>query len=324
LNASRGRNSSRRFCLCGIGAGDFLLKKVKEYMFKTDEGMIPRFSYLYHDGVCYSKPYVKRDLYANTIAKIKRELTRQKVLDYKARIEKLDWFWQKIISGENKKEILDAISSMTYDDMISCYSIIKQKQCVLYLKNDILELINQKVISNVRSTLDLPYDENVYFDLKHIRGRTYEAGIKLDIKTKHIIFNGFYKHCKHHSCSFEKLQGYPKIVFRKNIHTTEELVISQNKVKELQHIFEDTIQYKEQLLEYENCLSDFEGLDYKIRIKNNFYTVLSKTSADDFEILIKDYFIKDLDICILSKIIQQKQTEKNKVNPFVKTKFFKF
>jgi len=36
LNASRGRNSSRRFCLCGIGAGDFLLKKVKHLRTKRN------------------------------------------------------------------------------------------------------------------------------------------------------------------------------------------------------------------------------------------------------------------------------------------------
>lgn len=48
--------------------------------------------------------HIKKDLYATTIAKIKNELTRQKILDYKTRIEKLDWFWQKIVGNSSKEK----------------------------------------------------------------------------------------------------------------------------------------------------------------------------------------------------------------------------
>ena len=153
-------------------------------MAKTDEDIIPSFTYLYHDGICYSKTYQKKDLYANTISRIKRELTRQKVFNYKARIEQLDWFWQNVRSNAPRESILESLSIMDYEDLLSCYEIIKRKQCVSYLKSDVLNMINQKVISEVRESLGLPYDENVYFDLKHIKGRTYEAGIRLNIKTE--------------------------------------------------------------------------------------------------------------------------------------------
>ena len=92
-------------------------------------------------------------------------MTRQKVLNYKARIEQLDWFWQEIRNNKPKEELLETLSQMEYDDMVSCYEIIKRKQCVLYLKNDVLDLINRKVISDIRNSLDLPHDENIYFDL---------------------------------------------------------------------------------------------------------------------------------------------------------------
>ena len=72
--------------------------------------------------------------------------------------------------------------------MVSCYEIIKRKQCVSYLKKDVLNIINQKVILDVRKTIDLPYNENVYFDLGHVKGRTYEAGIRLNLKTEHISY----------------------------------------------------------------------------------------------------------------------------------------
>ena len=86
------------FCKWDYLGNDVIEVNIKEYMIKTDITTIPHFNYLYHNGTCYSKPYVKRDLYANTIARIKHELTRQSVLNYKARIEQLDWFWQKIIN----------------------------------------------------------------------------------------------------------------------------------------------------------------------------------------------------------------------------------
>ena len=165
------------FCKWDYLKNDVVEVNIKEYMYKTDEDIIPSFTCLYHDGVCYSKPYIKRDLYANTIAKIKHELTRQKVLNYKARIEQLDWFWQEIRNNKSKEEILNIISDMYYEDMISCYDIIKRKQCVSYLKSDVLDLINQKVVSEVRESLELPYDENIYFDLEHVKCRIFIAGI---------------------------------------------------------------------------------------------------------------------------------------------------
>ena len=180
------------FCKWNALGHDVVEVNIKEYMFKTDEKVIPIFKYLYHDGVCYSKTYEKRDLYANTIARIKREFTRQKVFNYKARIEQLDWFWKSIQSNDTRESILEILSAMSYEDLLSCYEIIKRKQCVLYLKNDVINMINQKVLDKVRKTLDLPHDENVYFDLKHIRGRTYEAGIRLNLQTEHIIYDDLY------------------------------------------------------------------------------------------------------------------------------------
>lgn len=281
------------FCKWNYLGNDVVEINIKEYMFKTDFSSIPIFTYLYHDGVCYSKTYEKRDLYATTIAKIKRELTRQKVLNYRARIEQLDWFWQKIRNNETRESILETVEAMEYEDMLSCYSIIKQKQCVSYLKNDVLNIINQKVIADVRESLGLPYDENVYFDLKHIRGRTYEAGIRLNIKTSHITYNDFYIHCDEYR--FDRTNDYPKIVFRKNIHTKKEIVIPEEAIVKLKQNFEDTVEYKEKLINYDTALSALEGDDYKIRVKNNIHTVLAKVHSENFEVLFNDYYTREFD-----------------------------
>ena len=281
------------FCKWDHLGNDVVEVNIKEYMYKTDGDTIPSFTYLYHDGVCYSKPYVKRDLYANTIARIKHKLTRQKVLNYRARIEQLDWFWQEIRNNKSKEDILNVVSNMEYDDMISCYEIIKRKQCVSYLKKDVLNIINQKVILDIRKILDLPYDENIYFDLKHVKGRTYEAGIRLNLKTEHIIYDDFYLQCSEYR--FNRLNRYPKIVFNKNIHNLDEIILSEKDVEDLKYKFDRTMKYKEELIEFENTLSIFEGQNYRIRMKNNLYTVLIKTD-DVFEVLFENRHIDILDI----------------------------
>lgn len=309
------------FCKWDYLGNDVVEVNIKEYMFKTDVNTIPIFTYLYHDGNCYSKPYIKRDLYANTIARIKRELTRQKVLNYKARIEQLDWFWQEIRNNKSKEEILNVISEMDYEDMISCYEIIKRKQCVSYLKNDVLALINQNVISKVRESLDLPYDDNIYFDLEHVKGRTYEAGIRLNIKTEHIIYNKLYSYCNHwynnRWYDFDSLREFPKVVFSKNILNKNEIVISDKNKCELIDLYSNVYEIKENLLKHEKELSSFEKNKYKIRMNNDLYTVLTVVN-DKTEVLFENINISSLDINKLLDEINQKITE-NKNDEFLKS-----
>ena len=296
------------FCKWDYLGNDVVEVNIKEYMFKTDADTIPTFTYLYHDGNCYSKPYIKRDLYANTIARIKRELTRQKVLNYKARIEQLDWFWQEIRNNKSREEILNVISEMDYEDMISCYEIIKRKQCVSYLKNDVLNMINQKVISEVREELDLPYDENVYFDLEHIKGRTYKIGIRLDINTDHIIYNKMY-------VSYDNsIRKFPKIVFSKNILNKDEIVLIESDIKKINDKYEEVLQIKENILEYDNKLAVFEeNSQYKVRMNNGLYTVIEENTEGKMKTVLEKYYISYLDIdSLIFEIKNKVKEEKDK------------
>lgn len=319
---SNRKNGDNYFCKWNILGNSVVEVNAKEYMCKTDIDVIPKFTYLYHDGTCYSKEYKKRDLYATTIARVKNELTRQKVLNYKARIEKLDWFWQKIIKNAPKEDIISCINSMPYDDMISCYEIVKRKQCVSYLKKDVLAAINNKVISHIRSFIDLPFDENVYFDIKHYKGRTYEAGIRLNIQTEHVTYNDFYWKCKYNSWNFEKATGYPKIIFKKNVFSIDEIVIPQNKILELKEIFIKTVEYKERLMNYEKELANFESSGYKVRFDNNYYTVLKKAENDKFELILNCHYIKNLDVGLLLQEVQYElnnRAEKNFFENYLKS-----
>ena len=297
------------FCKWDYLGNDAIEVNIKEYMFKTDTDTIPTFTYLYHDGICYSKPYMKRDLYANTIARIKRELTRQKVLNYKARIEQLDWFWQEIRNNKSREDILVTLSQMEYDDMVSCYEIIKRKQCVSYLKNDVLDMINQKVISEVREELDLPHDENVYFDLEHIKGRTYEIGIRLEIKTEHILYNKIYSPYDYW-CSFDALKGFPKIVFSKNILNKDEINLTKSNLEKIQDTYIKAIHTKENILEYEGKLTKFEeNSQYKVRMNNDSYTVIKENREGKNETILENCNISNLDIDKLNTRIKNKVKE---------------
>ncbi len=300
------------FCKWDSLGNDVVEVNIKEYMFKTDITTIPSFTYLYHDGDCYSMPYIKRDLYANTIARIKHELTRQKVLNYKARIEQLDWFWQEI-RNNTRESILKIVSKMEYEDMISCYEIIKRKQCVSYLKDDILNIINQKVISDVRESLDLPTsDKDIYFDLEHIRGRTYEAGIRLNFKSEHIVHNILYAP---NSCcyNFEILRGFPKIVFSKNIMNKNELIIPENKIEDLKKMYDCVVKHKKDLLEYEKQLSEFEDDVYKVKVNNDLHTVLKKADNGQYEVIFENRRVEDIDIKKLSEDVENEIKGKNDI-----------
>ena len=309
------------FCKWDALGNSVVEVNVKEYMCKTDANIIPNFTYLYHDGICYSKTYVKKDLYATTIAKIKNELTRQKVLDYKARIEKLDWFWQKVIENSSKEDILKCIDAMPYEDMVSCYEIIKRKQCVSHLKKYILDTINKKVIDNIGNSINLPFDEDIYFDVRHYKGRTYEVGIRLNIQTEHIKYNDFYLKCKHNGWNFEKSTDYPKIIFKRNIFSLEEIKIPKNKISELKDIFDKTVEYKKLLLNYEEELSRFEDKGYKVRFNNNYYTVLRQTENNKLEPILEGQYIEKLDIDLLSQEIQyelQDRAERDFLENYIK------
>lgn len=293
------------FCKWDALGNDVVEVNIKEYMFKTDTTTIPSFTYLYHNGVCYSKQYVKRDLYANTIARIKHELTRQKVLNYKARIEQLDWFWQKIISNSSREEILKSVSFMEYDDMVNCYEIIKRKQCVKYLKEDILNTINQKVISDVRKTLDLPYDENIYFDLKHVKGRTYEVGIRLKLKTEHINYDSVI-------CGYNCWDTPIKIVFQKTILNLSEIIFSKQHILTLKNIYSKVILIKEKIINYESELLKLEDDGYKVRTQNERHTVL-KYNNGIYEVFLQNCNIS-FDIYDLKEKINKKTIEINNKN----------
>lgn len=271
------------FCKWDFLGNSVVEVNIKEYVFKIDTSTIPTFTYLYNNGVCYSKPYVKRDLYVNTIARIKHELTRQKVLNYKARIEQLDWFWQEL-RNNTRDSILDTLSNMEYEDMVSCYEIIKRKQCVSYLKEDVLTMINQKVISNVRESLKLPTDKNIFFDLEHIRGRTYEAGIRLDLTTEHIFYNKLFSLNYY---NFNQLKDFPKIVFSKNVFSLDEINIPENEISQLLETYEYVLKHKNSLLKLEEELSIYEKDLYKIKMKNDLYTVLIKKDKE-FDILFEE------------------------------------
>lgn len=303
------KTSDDYFCKWDYLGNDVVEVNVKEYTSKADLTEIPVFKYLYHDGTCYSKSYVKRDLYANTIAKIKKELTRQKILNYKARIEQLDWFWQEVQRNSSDSEtILNSISKMEYDDMVSCYEIIKKKQCVSYLKQMVLDMINRRVIDDVRQVYDLPNEKNIYFDLEHIRGRTYIVGIRLNLKTNHIIFNRLFSSLDDNYCDIDKLSGYPKIIFQKTVFDKKNINFSEKEVQKLKKKYNYVKDFKEKLFRFEKELSDFEKENpYKVRVNNYSYSVIM---ADDTtkKSLFDDRLLDKLSVNDVIREIQLEET----------------
>lgn len=304
---SNRKTGDNYFCKWNYLGNDVVEVNIKEFMYKTDVDIIPRFKYLYHDGVCYSKSYLKKDLYANTIGRIKRNITRQELMNYKIRIEQLDKFWQCIINNQSREIILDRLSDMCYEDLLSCYDIIKRKQCVSYLKENVRNFINQKVIDEIKQTVNLPEDEDIYFDFNRIKGRTYEIGIRLNLKLYHGIHNEFFSDKRVYKDS-----TYPKVVFSKNIFNPKEINIPDEAFDELIELYERVNQYKEQIWRYDDELSEFENcFQYKVRIDTYKHTVIQKKNDKAFEVLFENQEFK-YDIDELNK----KVSYFNKINSY--------
>lgn len=291
------------FCKWDEIGNDVVEIDIKNYMNKYDLTDIPVFKYLYHNGVCYSKTYEKKDLYANTIAKLKSELTRQKLLNYKSRIEQLDYFWNSI-QNNDVKCILESINAMTYDDMVFCYKIVKKKHCISHLKDEILKLINEKVISDTRKTLNLPENDSIYFDLEHIKGRTYKIGIRLKLETDHISYNRVFSY-KYEGDYTNNLSYFQKnIVFETNIFDKKNIVIDESDVEYLKELYVYVSEVMKLLLNYEEEISHFEQDLYKIKMNNNNFTVLVNNSGK-YELLFENLFIKGFSIDNLIKKIEE-------------------
>jgi hypothetical protein len=282
------------FCKWNELENDVVEVNIKEYMYKTDVNEIPSFTYLYHDGKCYSKEYIKRDFYANTIQKLKNQITRKDLLNYKQRIEKLDWLWQYIMSEDQRDKVTETIKEMCYEDQVSCYEIIKKKNCVKYLKDDVLKIINDGIEEQARNELGLPKNDNVYFSLEHIKGRTYEAGIKLSIETQHISYNSILIHYNNWNINQFNSAKFPRIVFSKMVHTLEEISIPKEARSKFKYIYHETIEIGQKILDLETDLSKFEREQYKIRLKDGKYTVLAKIHDKNFEEVFSNHYLKDV------------------------------
>ncbi len=297
------------FCQWDSLGNDVAAVSIQDYSCKTDETVIPVFHCLYHDGSCFFTAYQNRDLYFHTIAQRKHRLAKQIQSADLTRTEKLDSFWSKIQNNASKKSLLETILSMQYEDMVLCYELIKQKHSVSYLKHDVLQCINEKVIQDIRNKLDLPPDSNVFFDLKKHTNRTYEIGIRLRIQLNHISYDDFYESCDYSGCQFDKLNGYPKLVFQTSIFTHKEIKVPKEKRKELQKIFQHTMEFKHRLTVYEAELCQLEQQGYQIKASNNQYTILEKKEHGTYEAILDHYFLNTLSIKELKHCIQCKKAE---------------
>lgn len=129
--------------------------------------------------------------------------------------------------------------------------------------------------------------------------------------------------CKHNGWDFEKSTGYPKLIFKRNIFSVEEIEIPKNKLSELKDIFNKTVKYQKQLIDYEKELSKFEKNGYKVRFNNNRYTVLKITETNKLESILEGRHIEKLSIDSLSQEIQHElknRAEKDFLDNYIKGK----
>lgn len=134
---------------------------VRYFINQKYKNNIPIFNLIYSDGECFIKSYTRND-YDTTIAKRKLEWKRQDKLNYKIQWEKLDWFWNELTSYKNGKNNLEYIkllfSELEYDDMDFFMIVIKKMSCQ-DLYDELIDIINKKFITIVKSYDVTPYEE---------------------------------------------------------------------------------------------------------------------------------------------------------------------
>lgn len=294
------------FCKWKYLDTDVVKVDLDELQNKQKLGQIINFSYLYHDNKCYSKEYVKKDLYAQTIGLMQKGThSRQQVIDEKISIERLDRFWiitqQKTI---NKDELLNYIKKMTHEEKLVCYEIVSNKQCLKYLKNDVADIINEDVIEYLRSQVDLPKNENVYLDLWQHSARTFEIGIVLDYKPS----DDFYIHTiPYHVCVNKWHDSYylkesnliytsyifydaVKIVFKKKIYDFESVKLNMNYVGILKEAYSYSVQKLDEIKKFFNEIQNIDAEKYSIIIDKNKASVLIKDCNNEWKKVVNDMY----------------------------------
>lgn len=263
------------FCKWDYLGNDVVEVNVKEYVNKQFVDDIPEFRYLYHNGKCYSKEYCKRDIYANTIAKVKTRLTRQQFQDYQIRIQKLDWFWRMVADKKPDKDILESISCMEYDDMLVCYDIVKKVQCVKHLKDKVAKEINRKLFMGIIEKYNL---------------NSYDCVIKESVHTGHYFIRQKFYYESDHITSDNSISCFSKEIYiRKKILTEDDFKLNEKEISKIKEYKENSIKSKEEYDKIEEYIKS-KNIDLIIHDEK----CILKIDNDLFEFYIHSISLDDL------------------------------
>lgn len=297
------------FCKWSELGNDVVEVNLKEYCNKVVTDEIPIFNYLFHDNKCYSLNYVNKDFYANTIARRKIYLERQEVLNYKSRIESLDWFWQLVINKMPKEDILFSIENMEYDDQVFCYDIVKNKQCVKYLREDIKNIINNGVLKNIENQISLPKDEFIYINLIHHSTNIYEVSLHVKYQTEHFNFDEDILLRSGNCWDYKNLVGFPKIKFTTKIY--EQIHLTDDDIKNVNEKYQQALIEKNKVLNFEESLkNDFSYKEYVIDKK----FIKIKDESGYIYYFSHEFSLENVNKCIL--------LEKNRIDENNKFKMY--
>lgn len=164
---------------------------VKEFVNLKIKDGIPVFNLIYSDGECFIKSYTKKD-YDEIIAARKREWKRQEKINYKIQWERLDWFWETLVSYKrnrnNIEDVLIAFENLDFFDKDFVMTVVKKMKCQ-ELFDSFVPIINNAFWDEVKKIDISPY-EGVY--LKQESPGIFYVGLQI----RHIHnYRWFYSKC---------------------------------------------------------------------------------------------------------------------------------
>lgn len=133
---------------------------VRDFINQKVQSDIPIFNLIYSDGECFIKSYTKKD-YDEIIAIRKKEWKRQDKLNYKIQWERLDWFWETLVSYKRNKnnieDVLIAFENLDFSDKDFVMAVVKKMKCQ-ELFDSFVSIINKAFWDEIKKIDISPYE----------------------------------------------------------------------------------------------------------------------------------------------------------------------
>ena len=258
---SSGKSSEMYYSKWQELGNDVISVDVKKEMYENNKELIA--DILYSDNVCYIKNYnaIDRDF-----CSYKGEISRQEKLNYKARVEQLDWLfyefqkYRRLLTEESKELVLESFKALDKDDMEFVFNFIKKHN-----------------VGDLKGLIEIEYDNvlydgiwDKYFELENICNKFYDRKMfSLSKGRKYFTFidSRYYADKTYGDINIAKKIETIKKELKKEIKDNKIKNKAAKDVKRVNEIFNNNISMLNNKKRFENNVFEFRILKDHVSYK---------------------------------------------------------